>query len=164
MNVSTTKVRLVIFNWIFKMVFQNTGKCELRRFLLRQSHNVSEKGCYWGRSLCNPAISWSSMYLVEGVTLLVKNLTSIGTRATERGGATGAICPGLHSVRGPILINVTSIMQKCFKPYYSYPCMFILINKLHILTFPITGAFHSLLASSVIHQPPLDHLLNDNNF
>ena len=46
----------------------------------------------------------------------------------------------------------------------SYPCMFILINKLHILTLPIIGVFHGLLASLVIHQPSLDYLLNDNNF
>ena len=33
-----------------------------------------------------------------------------------KGAATGAIFPGPHSARGPILTNVTSIMQKCFQP------------------------------------------------
>ena len=58
-----------------------------------------------------------------------------------RGGATGAIFPGPHSARGPILINVTSVMQ--FSAIDSYPCMFILINKLHILT--LQSLVHSIV-------------------
>ena len=38
-NESNTKARLALFNWIFKVVAisQNTGKCELGGFSLRQS-------------------------------------------------------------------------------------------------------------------------------
>ena len=42
--------------------------------------------------------------------------TNPWTEPPRGGGATGAICPGPHSARGPILSNVTSIMQKCFQP------------------------------------------------
>ena len=35
-------------------------------------------------------------------------------RAAKRGGATGAICPGSHSVGGPMLTNSTSIKQNTF--------------------------------------------------
>ena len=85
-------------------------------------------------------------------------MTNRNKQGRREKGTTGEICPGPHSARGPILTNVTSITTD------SYPCMLIFINKLYILTLPITGALHSLLASSVIHQPSLDHRLNDNNF
>ena len=75
------------------------------------------------------------------ITLLIKEISQSVTKCIAnllpgpprgRGGATGAIYPGPHYAKGPILTNVTSIMQ--FSVIDSYPCMFILINKLHVLT------------------------------
>ena len=63
-------------------------------------------------------------------------------RAAKRGGGeTGAICSGPHSARSPILTKVTSIMQ--FSAIDSYPCMFILINKLNIHT--LQSLVHSIV-------------------
>ena len=43
-----------------------------------------------------------------------------GAGPPRRGGATGAICPGPHSARGPILTNVTAIMQFSALQIHSY--------------------------------------------
>ena len=59
----------------------------------------------------------------------------------QEGGATGEICPGPHSARGPILTNVTSIVQ--FSAIDSYPCMLIIIIKLNIHT--LQSLVHSIV-------------------
>ena len=41
-------------------------------------------------------------------------LNSMYKQGHWEGRETGAVCPEPHSVRGPILIHVTSIMQKCY--------------------------------------------------
>ena len=49
-------------------------------------------------------------------TLMISLWSFTKVQGRREAGETGAVCPGAHSARGPILTNLTSIMQKCFQP------------------------------------------------
>ena len=82
-------------------------------------------------------------------------------RAAAERGATGAIFLGPTLLGAPY--SPISLLSCSFQPQIATPaCSFLLIRlKAHSSNI---GALHHLLASSVIHQPPLDHHLNNNNF
>ena len=92
---------------------------------------------------------------------LVEILKISGQDRREGGGQLGQFALG-PTLLGASYSPMSLLSCKNVFNHRYLPRMFIFINKLHILTLPITGALHSLLASSVIHQPSLDHLLNDN--